>query len=112
MKDANKPMNISFVPSEGEISNYFDCKVITPDGSIWESRNNHWRKERIKIAGRKKPEESNANHMIGILGFSLGMVFFAHPVEITFGFDNPSGWIVLIWLCSFCAAVFAYLESK
>lgn len=39
-------ITLGFVPRDGEISNYADCKAYAPNGTHWHSHKGHWLKVR------------------------------------------------------------------
>lgn len=102
--------NIGFIPREGQTANYADCSVIDPNGGKWSVVNNKWQLYREPSKHQAQKEDSFfsvLNPLGGCLGFSLGMVFFAHPVALTFGLDGEIGWLILFILCLFTGFVFS-----
>lgn len=103
-------ITIGFIPKEGQTANYEDCTAIDPNGNKWSVVENKWQLYKEPSKHQTQEEDSffsGLNPLGGWLGFSLGMVFFAHPVALTFGLDGGAGWLILFILCLFTGFVFS-----
>lgn len=84
------PIKLSFMPEEGMITNYYDCKAVAPDGSHWESCRGRWLRGWDGIDGfswhlsvRKLPRQFNMDAFVfGLFALFSSMALSGHAIRM------------------------------